>query len=171
MNNSLAERIRKQAESFDNVLPPVGHFERFEQKLERHEKRKTLHWRRWATVTTIAATVAVILMFQYSQPIRPLDISPESTREVAAYYNRQLQEEIGRIERETRDMDEAGRQEVISDIEKMKSEFQHWEKPAAKMPEEERIAWIVTRYNVQMESLQHLYSLLKEIPNQPEHKL
>lgn len=171
MNNSLDEQIRKQAELFDNVLPPVGHFERFEQKLERHEKHKTLHWRRWVTVTAIAAMVAVILMFQYSQPIRPTDIYPESTQEVAAYYNRQLQEEIGRIEQETQDMDEADRQEVISDIEKMKTEFQHWEKPATQMPEEERIAWIVTRYNVQMESLQNLHSLLKEIPNQPEHKL
>lgn len=41
MSNSLDEQIRKQAGMLDNALPPMGHFERFEQRLERHEKKET----------------------------------------------------------------------------------------------------------------------------------
>ena len=41
MSNLLNEKIKNQAEIFDTALPPFGHFERFEERLERHEQRKS----------------------------------------------------------------------------------------------------------------------------------
>lgn len=171
MSNSLDEQIKKQPDMLDNAIPPIGHFERFEQKLEQYEKRKTLHGRRWIAVTSIAATAAILLMFQYTRPLQQVGTSYETLPEVAAYYNSQLQEEIYQIEHKTQQIDKKERREIIKDIQKMQKEFEAWDPSLPKMPEEERIAIIVMRYNAQISSLQHIRTLLEEISNRNTHKL
>ena len=171
MSNSLDEQIRKQAGMLDNALPPMGHFERFEQRLERHEKKKHTHWRRWIITTSAAAAIALILTFQYSRPRQAMSY-PESIQEVTAYYNRQLQDEIGKVREETDYItDLQSQREVRDNIEDMQIKFQKWGASLPRMSEEDHIALIVLRYNAEMESLQRIRAILEDIPNNQQHKL
>lgn len=171
MSNSLDEQIKKQADILDNAIPPIGHFERFEQRLEQHEKRKTLHARRWVTVTAVAATVAILLMIQYTHPLQQMPPSHDTVPEVTAYYNSQLREEIHKIEYKARYIDKKERIEIIKDMQGMLKESETKDSSLSKMTAEERIAFIVMRYNAQLRSLQHIQSLLEEIPNRNTLKL
>ena len=159
MSNSLDEQIRKQAGMLDNALPPMGHFERFEQRL------------RWIITTSAAAAIALILMFQYSRPRQAMSY-PESIQEVTAYYNRQLQDEIGKVREETDYItDLQSQREVRDNIEDMQIKFQKWGASLPRMSEEDHIALIVLRYNAEMESLQRIRAILEDIPNNQQHKL
>lgn len=170
MNTSLEDQIRNTPEAFDNALPPVGHFERFEQRLERHEKKKNFFRYRWIAISSVAAVAAFLLMLQYTSPIHSTKAhSPESV-EVASFYNCQLEEEISKIEKQVNTLDPNTRQELMKDIQNMKEEAQELSKQPKNMQEEDKIANIVLRYNLQMESLQHIQSIIQNIPNRKTNK-
>ncbi|EHP48157.1 hypothetical protein [Odoribacter laneus] len=171
MSNLLNEKIKNQAEIFDTALPPFGHFERFEERLERHEQRKNRHARRWIIVTSAAATLALILMFQYFYPIRIPSATTDSIKEVTTYYNRQLQQQINDIEQNINLVNEPERDEILKDITDMENESQKLDKKVPGITEEEYIAYIISRYNMQLESLEHIQTILKSLPNSKKQNL
>lgn len=171
MNHLVDEKIKNQTEIFDTALPPYGHFERFEQRLEHHEKRKNRHARRWIAVTSAAAALALILMFQYFYPFRMPANAADSITEVTAYYNRQLQQQIISIEQNINRINEPERDEILKDITDMEKESRKLDRRVPGITEEEAIAYIISRYNTQLESLAHIQSILKRLPTSKKQNL
>lgn len=171
MSNLLNEKIRNQAEIFDTALPPFGHFERFEQLLERHEKKKNRHARRWIIVTSAAATLALILMFQYFYPLRLPAAATDSITEVTTYYSRQLQQQIDDIEQNINLVNEPERDEILKDITDMENESRKLDKKIPGITEEEYIAYIISRYHTQLESLEHIQTIIESLPNSKKQNL
>lgn len=165
MKTSLSDQIKNKREAFDHAVPPFGHFERFEQKLDNQEKRRTLQSRRWITATSIAAMLAVILIFQFTHSIRTQPIGPESVTEVAGYYNLQLNEEIDKIKADLSRVDFPNRQEIIEDLNAILKDNGESDFPKIQMPEEEKITLIVWRYNAKMQTLQHIQDIVENIQN------
>ncbi len=170
MKVSFKDNLNERTGIFDTEVPPFGHFERFEQRLEKHEKRKTLRWRNWVIVSSIAATVAIILMLQLTYPIRiPLE-NRESVKEVAQFYRQQLNEEVQKIEQQLDLVDPGSRPELQHDIESLKSSASQSPRFPPHLQKEEKIAIIVQQYNIYMESLQYIQEILNNIP-EVKHKL
>lgn len=161
MKISLDELMNDhRAESFDNALPPMGHFERFEERLDRRVKKNNERWRWLTMLGTAAAIASLLIIFQYTRPEHPQSINTDSVMEVANFYELQLTDEIEKIEKELNGMEETSRREIVKDIETMKNEFREFNTGQTEMTEEDHIAMIILRYNVQLESLRHIRSIL-----------
>lgn len=163
MKTSLTEKIQNNREAFDRAIPPFGHLERFEQKLESRDKRRTLQSRRWITATSIAAMLAVILIFQFTHSIRTHPLGQESVTEVAGFYKLQLNDEVHRIKEELNQADIPNRQEIIDDLNIILTDSEENEVPQTLMPAEEKITLIVLRYNAKIKTLRHIQSILENI--------
>lgn len=168
MKTSFDHKLKEHPEFFDTEIPPFGHLERFEQRLVKHEKKKTRHWHRWIISTSVAATIAILLIFQLMSPIYPSRQTNDSIHDVARFYRLQLSEEIQKVERQLCVVDKQAQQELQKDLEAMKTS--QLEKVPTYLPTDDQIALIVLRYNTYIESLQHIQSILEEIPIK-NHKL
>lgn len=169
MKTSLDNWIKKHAETFDDHIPPMGHFERFNERLERREKQRTLHTRRWIIATSVAAMVAIVLMFQYTPPATTdtLNVQPEAIAEIINFYNMRMTDEIDRLEKQLAALDETSRQDLLTDIEKMRKDAGNFNKQNAEINEEAYIAAIITHYNAQLESLEHIRTMLEKTQEEP----
>lgn len=167
MKTSLDNWIKKHAETFDDHIPPMGHFERFNERLERREKRRTLHTRRWIIATSVAAMLAIVLMFQYTAPVTSgtSNTQPEAIAEIVNFYNMRMTDEIDRLEKQLATLDETSRQDLLTDLEKMKKDAGNFNKQNAEINEEAYIAAIITHYNAQLESLEHIRIILQQVRN------
>lgn len=165
MKTSLTDLIKNNPQAFSHDIPPFGHFERFEQKLEASEQRHLLQSRRWIMATSIAAMLAVILIFQFTHSLHTSPATNESVTEVAGYYTLQLNEEIDKLKQELKTVDVQSRQEIMNDIRRMLKDNLPDEISRMQAPQEEKITLIVMRYNACMQTLQHIQSLLETIPN------
>lgn len=163
MRTSLTDKINRNREAFDRALPAFGHFERFEKKLENQEKRHSRQSRRWITASSIAAVFALMLIFQFSRILSPSPAETESVAEVAGYYRLQLKEEVDRIQDELEKLDISNRQEVMEDLRVILRDSD--ESPCDFLTVEEQISLIVLHYQTKMETLQHVYSIIENVPN------
>lgn len=163
MRTSLTDKINRNREAFDRALPAFGHFERFEKKLENQEKRHSRQSRRWITASSIAAVFALMLIFQFSRILSPSPAETESVAEVAGYYRLQLKEEVDRIQDELEKLDISNRQEVMEDLRVILRDSD--ESPCDSLTVEEQISLIVLHYQTKMETLQHVYSIIENVPN------
>lgn len=163
MRTSLTDKINRNREAFDRALPAFGHFERFEKKLENQEKRHSRQSRRWITASSIAAVFALMLIFQFSRILSPSPAETESVAEVAGYYRLQLKEEVDRIQYELEKLDISNRQEVMEDLRVILRDSD--ESPCDFLTVEEQISLIVLHYQTKMETLQHVYSIIENVPN------
>ena len=163
MKISLTDKINRNREAFDRPLPAFGHFERFEKKLENQEKRHGRQSRRWITASSIAAMFALMLIFQFSRILSPSPAETESVAEVAGYYRLQLKEEVDRIQDELKKLDISNRQEVMEDLRVILRDSD--ESSCDFLTVEEQISLIVLHYQTKMETLQHVYSIIENVPN------
>lgn len=155
--------IQGDCKDFDFHLPPEGHFERFAARLESHKARRN-NRKRWMTVVTvmIAASFALLLYV-----IPPTDVAPESSEslsEVTNYYNLQMDEEIGRIAEQLTQVDEAARNELMSDLQAMQRATRKYQESLSKQSDENYISAVVLHYNAQMASLLYIHTLLPDLP-------
>ena len=61
--------------------------------------------------------------------------------------------------------------EILKDITDMENESQKLDKKVPGITEEEYIAYIISRYNMQLESLEHIQTILKSLPNSKKQNL
>lgn len=165
MKTSLANQIKNNREAFDRAVPAFGHFERFEQKLENQEKRHTRQNRRWITASSIAAMFAVILIFQFTRTLHSRPTETESVAEVAGYYKLQLNEEINKIQKQLEKLDSSNRQELMDDLRVILKDTEENKISDIPMTAEEKISHLVMCYNAKIETLQHIHSIIENIPN------
>lgn len=165
MKTSLTDQIKNNREAFDRAVPAFGHFERFEQKLEKQEKRHTRPNRRWITASSIAAMFALILIFQFTRTLHTYPAETESVTEVAGYYRLQLNEEITKIQQQIEKLDAPHRKELIHDLRVIMKDNEETKIAETSLTAEEKISLIVWRYNTKLETLQHIHSIIENIPN------
>ena len=165
MKISLDNQIKNTREAFDRAVPAFGHFERFEQKLEHRERRHTRQNRRWITASSIAAMFAILLVFQFSRTLTTVPDETESVAEVAGYYKLQLKEEISKIQKQLEKLDTPNRTEVINDLRSIMKDADETKIAETPLTAEEKISLIVRRYNAKIETLQHIHSIIENIPN------
>lgn len=161
---TLIDHIKNNPSAFDRELPSVGHFERFERRLEEQTGKRNRQWNRWIITTSVAAMLAITLIFQFTHMIhtqpRP---DTESVQEVTNYYNIQLKDEVEKIKLKIQFLDPGSRQELLNDIQTLLTDSKDLNNPRLKMSNEERIAWIMNQYTIKMENLCHIQSLLENI--------
>lgn len=160
MKISLIDKINRNREAFDRSLPAFGHFERFEKKLENQEKRHERQNRRWITATSIAAIFALTLVFQFTRILGTSPDETESVAGVAGYYSLQLKEEIDKIQDK---LDISNRQEVMEDLRTILNDSD--ESLSGSLTVEEQISLIVLHYQTRKETLQHIYSIIENVPH------
>lgn len=160
MKISLTDKINRNREAFDRALPAFGHFERFEKKLENQEKRHERQNRRWITATSIAAIFALTLVFQFTRILGTSPDETESVAGVAGYYSLQLKEEIDKIQDK---LDISNRQEVMEDLRTILNDSD--ESLSGSLTVEEQISLIVLHYQTRKETLQHIYSIIENVPH------
>lgn len=169
MKTSLTDKIKENKELFDTAVPSYGHVERFEKKLQKYETRKNRQGRRWIIATSLAAMLALVLLFRYVQPFAiRTTLPPDPLVEASNFYHMQLQEEIEKIKAELKKSKPDEAEKVLEDIYTMVKEREEIEKKNLKMPEEEKIALLVFQYNVQLESLRHIQAVLHSTPAREE---
>jgi len=163
MKTPLSELFRQHRSNFDTAVPPFGHFERFEQQLEQHEKRRHRQSRIWIITTSVAAIITIILMFQFLYVIPP---QPNiSFQEIAGFYNMQLNEKIDHIKNNLQNLDNQSRQELLNDLTVMQESNKKFNPQNLNTSQENQIAWMIQRYNLQMESLQRIEGLIEKKQN------
>lgn len=162
MKTPLSEHLRQHRPDFDTAVPPFGHFERFEQRLEQLEQRR--HWqsRIWLITTSVAAMIAIILMFQFLYIMPPQPQPTISFQEIAGFYNMQLNEKIDHIKNSLQNLDSQSRQELLNDLTVMLESNKKFNPQNLNTSQENQIAWMIQRYNIQMESLQHIEGLVEK---------
>ncbi|WP_251622114.1 hypothetical protein [Odoribacter lunatus] len=165
MKISLTDKINRNREAFDHAVPPVGHFERFEEKLARNEQRRTRQFYRWIATSSIAAMLAVTLIFQFTRMQSVSPVETESVAEVAGYYKLQLKEEIDKIQDNLNKLDISNRQEVMEDLCAILKDSDESLTANGSLTTEEQISLIVLHYQSRMETLQHIYSIIEDVPH------
>ncbi|MDR1756864.1 MAG: hypothetical protein LBR65_07925 [Culturomica sp.] len=161
MNPSGDERIKSRWDFLDDAIPPDGHIQRFEQRLDKRAGRKRT-WFRGTLWATAAASVILLLGIQLLQELKTADKMPEAVSEVAGFYNRQLEDEIEKLLPLLLRIDREEQQTVLEDIRTMTEETEVWEKNVPKMTEEELIARVIDRYHMQIGSIRHIRGILEQ---------
>lgn len=101
MNKSLEDKFKELQGQFDVEMPNLGHFERFQAKLNIEQKPKSNYWKPLA----IAASFLLLLSFSLTylsakNSLELKEVSPKMA-ETQAYFTsviRQTLKEIGKVE-------------------------------------------------------------------------
>lgn len=158
MSNSLDNPIK--AALLHNATPPTSHLERFAARLERQAQRmRTFRMVRDAVIGIAATLVLVVLLHR---PTPPTADYVYSVQEVAAFYNRQLQDEAETVrEKMSIVCDTTTQTELERNLAAMQQDFSTWADTIPNLTDDERIAWIVRRYHIEAESLRHIRNILE----------
>ena len=137
--NNLEEHIRNQREEFDDLLPPEGHFERFNDKLNKKMSAKSY-------VMRIAAIfiVGIIITGVSFYSIRNLNMnnniyaSADKDLQEAVYYyasiNNEMEDKIKEM-----DIEDAEKEQILKDIDTYDQGFEEIKEDLKDYPEDERV--------------------------------
>ena len=162
MKTNLDNINKNERESFDNILPPMGHFERFNERLEQRARNRTKQFIRRIFATAAAAIITLLLLFRYAHVETYPSSEPDAVAEVISFYNVQVNEEFEQIEKELCHLDAVSRNELLTDMETMKNDSAEFASRNPDINDEAYIAAIITHYKAQLESLEHIRFILQK---------
>lgn len=101
MNKSLENKFKELQEQFDVEVPNLGHFERFQAKLNIEQKPKLNYWK----LLAIAASFLLLVSFSWTylsdkQSLELKEVSPEMA-ETQAYFTSVINQELKAIGKAT----------------------------------------------------------------------
>jgi len=113
--NKLEQYIRNNKNRFDEE-PPVGHFERLQQKMNRKSSRIVAL--RWST--SIAASIAILffvgIIWQHKGKQNDRVVICENTIDMKSCYLNKMNAVAGQIEILSKNLDSWDRQQVMTDV-------------------------------------------------------
>jgi hypothetical protein len=168
--NDLRNHIDKNRNLFDDREPVEGHFERFEERLNRHaqenERKRRLKVRFWGTISVAASIVFVITGIWAYKSSNDNDSAKENFSEFTeteAFYKGQMDEQIAGIycklakaDDETRAILEKDLEDIIEDAANFAEEIRDVEN------EELATFYLVEHYAANLDALQFINDKLGE---------
>lgn len=149
---------------FDQVLPPEGHRNRFEQKLNEHfSKKRTIKWHIAAYAASIVLLISVSLMFFLNQEVDNsaflLSIENEEFVESELYYQQQIAIKMAAIQQLNED-DTSYTLDLVEfdeSLESLKSDLNE-------APGDVRVVEaVLNTYMLKIEALDNIVTILKKI--------
>ncbi|MDR0758346.1 MAG: hypothetical protein LBF85_10955 [Tannerella sp.] len=159
MNDMLEKKIREHATTVFGGEIKAGHRERFAGKLAAKRNRRMATVRSITACTSVAAAI-IVAVFLLKPFIRPVDNrDDEPFDDVRNYYNMLLENEIESAEQLLLSVDNRYREEILQDIEFIRTE--------ASFPEngEQNEILLVNIYSSKIEALQHIQNILSKQSN------
>ncbi len=149
----LEKKISENKDFFDNQIPPLGHKNRFIEKLESSQQSQPLpnKWWGWARIaaTIIVFVAASVAIFRYSFSDLSGAVIKEATRitfskeieDVFNYYESVTSSEINRIDQLALNDKEAARVKAIAgkQLENLDASLAAIEKEYAKNPDNQKL--------------------------------
>lgn len=174
--------MRENSDAFDVNEPALGHWERFQSKLDAQKKAKQRKIRvRFSIAASLAALVAVALVFRYGnygeqpeemvqtspaeQDVTLQDVSPE-LGEVEAYYTYTVEEKVDYLKK---NFDQNNKHvknclNIINDLEK---NYQDLKTELRETPDEQVVVnAMIMNYQTRLDILEMLITQLKEHPTE-----
>jgi hypothetical protein len=98
--DNLELKIKQLREEIQNDLPPDGHFERFDLKLARNDRKHSNYWIGFISGMVAVAVIGIILFFHPGkEETKPMTLSSVSQQyaEVEFYYTRSISEQTHKL--------------------------------------------------------------------------
>ena len=160
--------IIKQRGDIQNNLPPEGHFDRFELKLNKTNKKIPVRWIAYAS--SIAAILVVALLVFVPGPSRSNSFSlsdvSEQYADVEYYYQSSINKQIDRIKRLAVESGKTNStiQLLLDDMEEYDANYKQLCADLEATPNDERVINALIVYY--QSKLEIITKILKELDNQ-----
>jgi hypothetical protein len=177
---TIEEIIRENKDFFEDAEPSMGHFERFERKLERRfqvvaPKRSIVPYLLRAAVVTLLVTLSSLWTWDHF--IRPGSsrmtlgqVSPQY-KEVENYYVHQVNMMEGEITNIDLKNNPQQKQMLMSEMKSMDSVYVSLQKELKANPNDERIInAMIEHYQTKLEVMTYIINQLKTIRNDNQNK-
>ena len=172
MKDNLERRFKELSGQFDLEEPALGHFDRFEARLARHEDgSKTVRWNpntwKWLAV---AASVALLITLSLKIPpqepgMQLAEISPEM-EETQSFFVATIQKELETIEARKTDENTEVIDSSLEHLKILEQEYQQLTIDLENSYEDKRIIYaMINNFQQRVEVLQNLLEQLDEINN------
>lgn len=171
----LDDYIRNNMERFNEEEPSNGHFERFEEKLDRLERRRIS--RPWMAILRIAALVILGLVISYAafREFRIIEQSRENLysgaivtelNEAEKFYTTQLNISYNTIQNLRFNNDKDEKKQVLEELSEMDMQVQVMKEDLKQNPDDERIVHaIINFYQVKMEMMDMIIARTQQSSN------
>lgn len=172
--NNLEKMIKENRELFMDQEPSDGHFERFEQKLNKQNARKrtiSLSYR----ISRIAAVGLLMIMsslWAYNEFIKPeetflrLGEINQEYSEIEFYYTSQINNKFDELQNTDFADDPAFKEDMLTEISEMDSVYSQLQKEMGENPGDERIVEaMIMHYQTKLRVISEILERLKEYQN------
>lgn len=168
MKDKLEQRFQELKDQFDTEEPSVGHFNRFETKLNNEFKSRT-KWnpRSWVWLA-IAASVALLIGIWFGgysakQGLELADVSPQM-EETQNFFVSTIKQEIESINLKRTDENQQIIEDAFKQLNKLEENYHLLTIELEKSNEDKRIIYaMISNYQQRIEVLQTLLQQLDEI--------
>ncbi|MEF8846785.1 MAG: hypothetical protein V5A59_15020 [Bacteroidales bacterium] len=174
----LEDIIRSHRSEFDDMEPPEGHFERFDQKLRTYNRRKRLfNW----NVILKAAVVAVLVVLsglwvsdriseqQTPESLALEKVSPE-VKEAHFYYSSLMEKKYEQI-KQFDFRDEEQKEMLLNELQDMNSIYVNIKEDLRTNPNDPRVInALIRHYQMKLEVMNQILDQLQSINEQTKSK-
>ncbi len=168
MENNLENRIKELQNEFDFAEPTIGHFERFEEKLQAQKKLKKGSKFRWAWMG-IAASILLLLGFflgNYNQEPTALELADVSPKmeETQHFYLATIQQEIESINKEKTPENQQIIEDAFTQLNKLEDNYKKLTIQLKESNEDKRVVFaMISNFQTRIEVLQNLMEQLDKL--------
>lgn len=168
MKDKLEQRFQELKDQFDIEEPSLGHFDRFEAKLDNEfDKRTKWNPRSWVWLA-IAASVALLIGIWFGghsakQGLELADVSPQM-EETQNFFVSTIKQEIESINLKRTDENQQIIEDAFKQLNKLEENYDLLTIELEKSNEDKRIIYaMISNYQQRIEVLQTLLQQLDEI--------
>ena len=166
--DSFEKMIRKNSEAIQNDLPPDGHFDRFELKLSRNNRKNSNYWIGFLSGMVAVVVIGLILFFHPGrEQKKSMNISNLTGQyaEVEFYYTRSITQQTQKLNEYSNKFgnNDPSLKMVVKELEEYDRTYSQICDELRTTPNDERVInALITYYQTKLEIIN---KILKEIEN------
>ncbi len=171
MKNNLENKFIEFTNQFDTEEPTIGHFNRFEARLENKSEKKEIQWNpntwKWLAV---AASVLLLIGFSFGNysanaGMELAEISPEM-EETQSFFMASIQKEVEQINLQRNESNAQIIDDAFVQLNILEKKYGELTIVLEDTSEDKRIIYaMIANFQQRIEVLQHLLEQLEEINN------
>ena len=171
MKDNLENKFKELANQFDTEEPSMGHFDRFEARLEAPHAKKAIQWNpsTWKWLS-IAASVLLLVGFWFgsysaTDGMELAEISPEM-EETQTFFMASIQKEVDNISIQRDDSNSKIIDDAFGQLKTLEDNYKELTVALEDTSEDKRIIYaMINNFQQRIEVLQNLLNQLEEIKN------
>ena len=163
MEDKLENRFKELKHKFDFEEPEIGHFERFEARLNKPKKRLI-------PISYLAIAASFTLLFglwlgsSYSEPKMELAMVSSEMEEAQNYFLTSIEKQLETIEKERNDDSEEIIKDSFEQIEKLEFQYKRLTLELRENSEDKRIIFaMISNFQQRIDVLQNLLIKIEDI--------